>query len=82
MSILNYYSSFFQVFEFILTFPFPVFQGESKSEYNLLLNTWFPDDGHYEVRLADTGEEAVLLQDWLRMKMVTSGVPKLVDTGE
>ena len=57
-------------------------QVENNAEYNLLLNTWFPDVGHYEVRLADTGEEAVLLQDWLRMKMVTSGVPKLVDTGE
>eukprot|EP00794_Sanderia_malayensis_P009153 gene9152-10125_t len=50
------------------------------SEYKLLLDTWFPEQGHYEVRLADTGEEAFLLQDWLRMKMVTSNVSRLVDT--
>ncbi|XP_065065814.1 integrator complex subunit 1-like [Rhopilema esculentum] len=53
---------------------------EPNSDYGFLLNTWFPDSGNYEVRLADTGEEALLLQDWLRMKMVISGVPKLVDT--
>lgn len=50
-------------------------------EYDFLLKTWFPDTGHYEVRLADTGEEAVILHDWLRMKMVRSGVPKLVNSG-
>lgn len=47
--------------------------------YDWLLSTWFPDTGQYEVRLADTGEEAVILHDWLRMKMVRSGVPKLVN---
>ena len=50
--------------------------------YDWLLSTWFPDTGQYEVRLADTGEEAVILHDWLRMKMVRSGVPKLVNAGE
>ena len=55
---------------------------DDNPDYNLLLNTWFPDTGQYEVRLADTGEEAVILHDWLRMKMVRSSVSKLVNSGE
>ena len=54
---------------------------DSNADYALLLKTWFPEAGQYEVRLADTGEEAVILHDWLRMKMVRSGVPQLVNSG-
>jgi len=53
---------------------------DNNADYALLLKTWFPEAGQYEVRLADTGEEAVILHDWLRMKMVRSGLPQLVNS--
>ena len=46
-----------------------------------LLNAWCPENGQVKVYLTDTGEEAVLLQEWLRLRMIRSQVPRVVDAG-
>lgn len=47
-----------------------------------LLNAWCPENGQVKVYLTDTGEEAVLLQEWLRLRMIRSQVPRVVDAGK
>ena len=49
--------------------------------YTALLNAWCPEHGQVKVYLTDTGEEAVLLQEWLRLRMIRSHVPRVVDAG-
>ena len=50
--------------------------------YTALLNAWCPEHGQVKVYLTDTGEEAVLLQEWLRLRMIRSQVPRVVDAGK
>ena len=47
-----------------------------------LLNAWCPENGQVKVYLTDTGEEAVLLQEWLRLRMIRSQAPRVVDAGK
>ena len=51
-------------------------------QYDNLLDTWFPQDGQPpSAFLLDTSEEALLLPDWLKLRMIRSHVTRLVDTG-
>ncbi|EDO38544.1 predicted protein, partial [Nematostella vectensis] len=60
----------------LLTWPPPT---GDQSVYSVLLDTWCPHGGHVKVYLTDTGEEAVLLPEWLRLRMIRANVPRVVD---
>ncbi|XP_002435477.4 integrator complex subunit 1 [Ixodes scapularis] len=48
--------------------------------FNALLETWFPKGGDPpQAFLVDTSEEALLLPDWLKLRMIRSSVDVLVD---
>lgn len=48
--------------------------------FHELLTTWFPEQEEMpQAFLVDTSEEALLLPDWLKLKMIRSTVPQLVD---
>ncbi|KAB0795233.1 hypothetical protein PPYR_12072 [Photinus pyralis] len=48
--------------------------------FKVLMNTWFPlNEEHPKAYLVDTSEEALLVPDWLKLRMIRSNVPKLVD---
>lgn len=56
------------------------FSGES--EFYNLLDIWFPDKKPLPTAfLVDTSEEALLLPDWLKLRMIRSEVSRLVDAG-
>ncbi|XP_060071544.1 integrator complex subunit 1-like [Ylistrum balloti] len=62
----------------LLTYGSP--KGGEK-EYQDLLDTWFPAEGQPpSAFLLDTSEEALLLPDWLKLRMIRSHVTRLVDT--
>ncbi|XP_063991596.1 integrator complex subunit 1 [Diachasmimorpha longicaudata] len=47
---------------------------------NDLLEIWFPESGEPpKAFLVDTSEEALLIPDWLKLRMIRSNVPRLVD---
>ncbi|XP_042197003.1 integrator complex subunit 1 [Callorhinchus milii] len=53
-------------------------QGES--DFHHLLDVWFPDKKPLPTAfLVDTSEEALLLPDWLKLRMIRSEVSRLVD---
>uniref|UniRef100_UPI00398F2E8F integrator complex subunit 1 n=1 Tax=Pristiophorus japonicus TaxID=55135 RepID=UPI00398F2E8F len=53
-------------------------QGES--DFCHLLNVWFPEKKPLPTAfLVDTSEEALLLPDWLKLRMIRSEVSRLVD---
>ncbi|XP_033109193.1 integrator complex subunit 1-like isoform X2 [Anneissia japonica] len=55
-------------------------QPKCKSEFLFLLDAWFPEDSAPpSAFLVDTSEEALLLPDWLKLRMIRSTVPRLVD---
>lgn len=48
--------------------------------YEELLQTWFPEEGSPpSAFLLDTSEEALLLPDWLKLRMIRSNIERLVD---
>lgn len=48
--------------------------------FNELLETWFPENAEPpKAFLVDTSEEALLIPDWLKLRMIRSNVPRLVD---
>ncbi|XP_049759647.1 integrator complex subunit 1 isoform X1 [Elephas maximus indicus] len=50
------------------------------SEFHALLDIWFPEKKPLPTAfLVDTSEEALLLPDWLKLRMIRSEVPRLVD---
>ena len=50
------------------------------SLFAMLLETWFPEKGPPpKAYLVDTSEEALLIPDWLKLRMIRSGVDRLVD---
>lgn len=56
------------------------FTGES--DFYALLDIWFPDKKPLPTAfLVDTSEEALLLPDWLKLRMIRSEVSRLVDAG-
>lgn len=56
------------------------FSGES--DFYALLDIWFPDKKPLPTAfLVDTSEEALLLPDWLKLRMIRSEVARLVDAG-
>lgn len=56
------------------------FLGES--DFYALLDIWFPDKKPLPTAfLVDTSEEALLLPDWLKLRMIRSEVSRLVDAG-
>lgn len=53
-----------------------------ESDFYCLLEIWFPDKKPLPTAfLVDTSEEALLLPDWLKLRMIRSEVPRLVDAG-
>ncbi|XP_035215176.1 integrator complex subunit 1-like [Stegodyphus dumicola] len=51
-----------------------------RSYFDALLEIWFPTDGEQpKAFLVDTSEEALLLPDWLKLRMIRSSVGVLVD---
>ena len=54
-----------------------------ESRYEELLNSWFPPGGSPPTAyLVDTSEEALLLPDWLKLRMIRSASTRLVDAGK
>ncbi|MCL4131593.1 UNVERIFIED_CONTAM: hypothetical protein GTU68_040453, partial [Idotea baltica] len=52
----------------------------SPEHFHQLRNTWFPENQEMpQAFLVDTAQEALLLPDWLKLKMIRSTVPQLVD---
>ncbi|CAH0555452.1 unnamed protein product [Brassicogethes aeneus] len=48
--------------------------------YKALLNTWFPDNMDYPRAYSpETSESTSYLPDWMKLRMIRSTVPKLVD---
>ena len=73
------YSWIFLVF-FFLIFSVVLFPGESL--FNDLLDAWFPETGGPpSAYLIDTSEEALLLPDWLKLRMIRSTISRLIDAG-
>lgn len=53
-----------------------------ESDFFNLLDIWFPDKKPLPTAfLVDTSEEALLLPDWLKLRMIRSEVARLVDAG-
>jgi len=52
---------------------------EDDQLFNNLLETWFPLTEPPKAFLVDTSEEALLIPDWLKLRMIRSNVPRLVD---
>ncbi|XP_072029946.1 integrator complex subunit 1-like isoform X2 [Amphiura filiformis] len=51
-----------------------------ESDFSILLNAWFPENSPPpSAYLVDTSEEALLLPDWLKLRMIRSNVSSLVD---
>uniref|UniRef100_A0A3B4FN49 Integrator complex subunit 1 n=1 Tax=Pundamilia nyererei TaxID=303518 RepID=A0A3B4FN49_9CICH len=51
-----------------------------ESDFHMLLDIWFPDKKPLPTAfLVDTSEEALLLPDWLKLRMIRSEVSRLVD---
>lgn len=51
-----------------------------ETHYEELLQTWFPEEGSPpSAFLLDTSEEALLLPDWLKLRMIRSSIERLVD---
>lgn len=44
-----------------------------------MLDYWCPENGHIRVYLTDTGEEALLLPEWLRLRMIRASSHRVVD---
>ena len=48
--------------------------------FNQLLETWFPKFNEPpKAYLVDTSEEALLIPDWLKLRIIRSNIPRLVD---
>lgn len=55
---------------------------EAAAMYKFLLDVWFPVEDHMpKAFLMDTSEEALLLPDWLKLRMIRSSEPRLVTAG-
>ena len=62
----------------LLTYAKP----KGASKYKELLQNWFPKEGSPPTPyLVDTSEEALLLPDWLKLRMIRSSNLRLVDAG-
>ncbi|XP_038064280.1 integrator complex subunit 1-like [Patiria miniata] len=54
-------------------------QPKVDSDFQLLLHSWFPENSTPpQAYLVDTSEDALLLPDWLKLRMIRSSVPELV----
>ncbi|XP_022109567.1 integrator complex subunit 1-like isoform X2 [Acanthaster planci] len=54
-------------------------QPKVESDFQLLLHSWFPENSSPpQAYLVDTSEDALLLPDWLKLRMIRSSVPELV----
>jgi len=62
---------------FLLTFKSP---SDSVESYNYLLNLWFCDPPPTSLSAA-TNEEATLIPNWLKLKLIKSSSPILIDAG-
>lgn len=66
----------------LLTYgPQSVSMWTHQDQYYHLLDTWFPEDYRNTPKgfLVDTSEEALLIPDWLKLRMIRSHVPRLVE---
>lgn len=61
---------------------FTIVHVTGESDFYALLDIWFPDKKPLPTAfLVDTSEEALLLPDWLKLRMIRSEVSRLVDAG-
>jgi len=68
------------LYDYNVQFVYCVYTGSSK--FVELLDTWFPATGPPpSAFLVDTSEEALLLPDWLKLRMIRSNILCLVDAG-
>lgn len=55
-------------------------QVDNDDLFDQLLEIWFPKNHDPpKAYLVDTGEEALLIPDWLKLRMIRSNIPRLVD---
>ncbi|OXU26086.1 hypothetical protein TSAR_012850 [Trichomalopsis sarcophagae] len=55
-------------------------QVDNDELFNQLLETWFPEETEPpKAFLLDTSEEALLIPDWLKLRIIRSNIPRLVD---
>ena len=55
-------------------------QEDNNVLFNQLLETWFPEETEPpKAFLVDTSEEALLIPDWLKLRIIRSNIPRLVD---
>ncbi|XP_029649485.1 integrator complex subunit 1 isoform X1 [Octopus sinensis] len=53
---------------------------DGETYYEELLKIWFPEEGSPpNAFLLDTSEEALLLPDWLKLRMIRSSIERLID---
>jgi integrator complex subunit 1 len=53
---------------------------ENFDPFDRLLNFWFPENGeHPRAYVPDTNERTSYLPDWMKLRMIRSNVPRLVD---
>lgn len=66
------------IYKYIMSFV----SWTGESDFFHLLDIWFPDKKPLPTAfLVDTSEEALLLPDWLKLRMIRSEVSRLVDAG-
>lgn len=79
------YSSVFslsRIFSLLCLCDFLLKISSGESDFYALLDIWFPDKKPLPTAfLVDTSEEALLLPDWLKLRMIRSEVSRLVDAG-
>ena len=65
----------------IILLTYGSLEPSASSQFNNLLSMWFPAGQELpRAYLVDTSEEALLIQDWLKLKMIRSSIPVLVDS--
>ncbi|XP_044017877.1 integrator complex subunit 1 isoform X2 [Aphidius gifuensis] len=64
----------------IILLTYDVTDDDDNGLSNDLLEIWFPENNEPpKAFLVDTSEEALLIPDWLKLRMIRSNVPRLVD---
>ena len=59
-----------------------VFLVAVSTDYDDLMDAWFPEnEAPPSAYLVDTSEEALLLPDWLKLRMIRATSGRLVDAG-
>lgn len=64
------------------TYKLSASDADAQEMYKSMLDAWFPSNETMpKAFLCDTSEEALLLPDWLKLRMIRSSEPRLVTAG-